>query len=153
MKSPKLLRLEKEIEPERLRLETQTLKAHEELERLRGLLRRTLKPVEIQAAKEAKYRLPFRNGQSFALRDVSEYWDTRYCEVLHISPWEADNPIWYIMRGSERLYVLPSPLPCTLAPIVEETATKVLEADGYRFIPCTWLDDYYVHVHWPEDLK
>lgn len=153
MKSPKLLRLKKEAEPERLRLEAQIRKTKELLEQLRRDLDRHLAPVRNQADKEAKYWSSFKNGQTFALRDVSECGDTRYCESMHISPWEADSSILYLMRGSKKLYVLYGLPKDTPAPIAEETATRVLEADGYRFIPCTWLDDHHVQIHWPEDLK
>ena len=152
MKSPKLLRLEKEAEPERLRLEVQTLKLYEELEILRELSRKALKAVETQTAKEAKYRLPFKEWRSFDLPYISKQGDIRYCDSMYISPWESDSSKLYIMQGSEKLYVLPGLSKDTPAPIAEETATRMLEADGYRFIPCTWLDEYYVHVHWPEDL-
>ena len=153
MKSPKLLRLEKEAEPERLRLEAQIRKTESLLEQLRREWHSCLAPVRNQADKEAKYWSSFKNGQTVTIQGISEHQDTRYCDSMYISPWEADSSILYLMRGSKKLYVLYGPLTGALSQIAEETATRVLEADGYRFIPCTWLDDHHVQIHWPEDLK
>lgn len=156
MKSPKLQRMEKELFPRTQELQEQIQKTKTLLEQLHRDLDKHLLPVRKMQEAEKYLVLEFNQHTSYNVYGIREdgyipwrapnitiqayaYYNWTLDELGETSE-VRETDVFVSHYGASEKEVVPK-------------ARDIMLARGYRFIPCTWLKDHHVQIHWPEDLK
>ena len=156
MKSPKLLRLEKELFPRTHEIQEQIQKAKALLEHLHRELDEHLMPVRKMKESERYLVLEFNQRTSFNVYGIRDdgYIPWRSPNIT-LQPYAYYN--WTLDELGETSEVKKTDVYVTHYGAPEKEAIlkakDIMINSGYRFIPCTWLEDHHVQIHWPEDLK
>ena len=156
MKSPKLKKKEKELFPRTQELQEQIQKTKALLEQLHRELDNHLIPVRKMQEAEKYLVLEFNQHTSFNVYGIQ---DDGYIpwRSPNVTLWHQRYHDWELVDLGEtsedrkmHVYVAHWETPDTEA---IPKAEDIMINSGYRFIPCTWLEDHHVQIHWPEDLR
>lgn len=142
MQSPKTKALRSEQGPMIKELEAQ-------ISELQDLIKGYNSKLRSAVLRDSKLLTPFHRGIAYQISGLSDDGECSY-DIRVVRLIFVDGYDWMLVTGL-KIHSLEGSKELSLEAVVEQ-ATERLRELGYRFIPCTWLDDNHVEVHWPEDL-